>query len=381
MKHIALLIPTIDRIGGAESQLLLLARGLHERGWRVTVVALSGTGGEAAAELAQAGIASLSLQMRKGLADPRGWWRFQRWLAQARPDVLHAHLPHAAWFARWSRLGASRVAVVDTLHTTATGTLGRRLGYRFSDGLAHRVTAVSTSVAECYRARRMVTPQRLSVIPNGVDTRAFQPDPPLRAEMRRSLSADNAFVWLSAGRIDPVKDHATLLRAFACLPPHTLLLLAGAGPRMTAMECFAADLGIANRVRFLGFQKDLPRWMQAADAYVQSSLWEGLPMSILEASACGLPVVATDVAGTREAVQPERTGLLAPARSPDELADAMLRLMRMPSSRRDAFGTAGRQLVLERYSLSAVLDRWEELYTSLLARQETAVPLAASRTA
>jgi len=80
LNHVALLIPGLDRIGGAERQLMLLAKGLRGRGWRVSVVALSGTGGDAAAELAGAGIAFLSLEMRKGLADPRGWLRFHRWL-------------------------------------------------------------------------------------------------------------------------------------------------------------------------------------------------------------------------------------------------------------------------------------------------------------
>ena len=106
MRHIALIIPGLDRIGGAERQVILLAHGLCARGWRVSVVALSGAGGDAAAQLTASGVAFLSLSMRKGLADPRGWMRFHRWLQQEAPDVVHAHLPHAAWMARWSRTRA-----------------------------------------------------------------------------------------------------------------------------------------------------------------------------------------------------------------------------------------------------------------------------------
>ena len=97
MRRIALVLPGLDRIGGAERQVMLLARGLNRRGWQVTVVALSGTGGDAAGELVADGIPFLSLEMRKGLADPRGWIRFHRWLLRERPHLIHAHLPHAAW--------------------------------------------------------------------------------------------------------------------------------------------------------------------------------------------------------------------------------------------------------------------------------------------
>ena len=86
MSHVALIIPGLDRIGGAERQVILLAKGLCRRGWRVSVVALSGSGGDAAAELVGAGAGFLSLEMRKGLADPRGWIRLHRWLRQQKPD-------------------------------------------------------------------------------------------------------------------------------------------------------------------------------------------------------------------------------------------------------------------------------------------------------
>ena len=132
MSHVALIIPGLDRIGGAERQVILLAKGLRRRGWKVSVVALSGSGGDAAAELTAAGVEFVGLRMRKGLADPRGWFRFHRWIRRYSPDVVHAHLPHAAWFARWSRLAAPVRVVVDTVHSYSTGGIGRKLGYRWS---------------------------------------------------------------------------------------------------------------------------------------------------------------------------------------------------------------------------------------------------------
>src|SRR5258708_16445847 len=104
MNHVAMVIPGIDHLGGAEMQLLHLARGLQKRRWRVTVVALSGTGGEAGPQLVASGVELLTLKLRKGLADPAGWIRLNRWLVRKKPDVVHAHLPHSAWIFRWPPL-------------------------------------------------------------------------------------------------------------------------------------------------------------------------------------------------------------------------------------------------------------------------------------
>lgn len=365
--HIALLIPTIDRIGGAERQVMLLARGLALRGWRVTVVALSGNGGSAAGELAEAGAAFLSLEMRKGLADPRGWIRLNRWQRSARADVLHAHLPHAAWLARWSRLAAPVRVQIDTIHTSATGTVGRRVGYRWSRWLPDRVTAVGQGVADAYLAQRMVSSKQLTVVPNGVDLDAWRPDAAARAAVRHELGIGDEFLWFAAGRFDAVKDYGTLLHALTLTPGAASLAIAGTGPLQSKMRQLADSLGLGGRVRFLGFQPDVRRWMQAADGFVQASLWEGLPMGLLEAGACALPAVATDVPGTREVVIDGETGWLAPVADPAALAARMTQLMRASPDDHVAMGLRARQFVADRFSLSAVLDRWEALYAELLA--------------
>ncbi len=368
MSHVALIIPGFARIGGAERQVILLAKGLRRRGWRVSVVALSGTGGDAAAELIAAGIPFLSLGMRKGLADPRGWMRFHRWLRRESPDVVHAHLPHAVWLARWSRLAAPVRVLVDTLHTSSTGTLGRRLGYRLSGWCPDKVTAVSHAVAETNLSARMATEGKLVVLPNGVDVEAWRTDASIRTAMRRELGLEDEFLWFAAGRLDPVKDYPALLRAMVDVPEPARLVIAGGGPFENEMRRLSKEFGLEHRVRFLGFEPDVRRWMQAADGFVLSSRWEGLPMALLEAAACALPAVATDVPGTREAIVQGVTGYLAVAGSAIALQGAMTRMMQTPAEERKAMGERARQFVLERFGLEAVLDRWEDLYADLLKR-------------
>jgi glycosyltransferase involved in cell wall biosynthesis len=369
MSHAAVLIPTIDRIGGAERQLLALAAGLRRRGWSVTVVALSGTGGEAAVELTRDGIGYLSLEMRKGLADPRGWMRLLAWLRGHRPDVVHAHLPHAAWMARWSRLLVQTPAVVDTIHSASPGGWPRRVSYWLSRSLPDRVIAVSHAASAAHVTAGMVDPHRLTVIHNGVDVETWRPDKANREALRHKLGFGSEFVWLAAGRLEQVKEYPTMLRAFGRVSQPARLVIAGAGAQQPELELLAERIGISERVRFLGFVPDVKRWMQAADGFILTSRWEGLPMAVLEAGACGLPSVATRVPGTSEAIEDGVTGWLAGPGDYAELAAAMNRLMAMPCEERGAMGARARQRVIERFSLEAALDRHESLYRELLARK------------
>jgi len=368
VSHVALVLPGFGRIGGAERQVILLARGLCQRGWRVSVVALSGNGGESAAELREAGAGFKSLEMRKGLADPRGWIRFIRWLMREKPDVVHTHLPHACWLARWSRLAAPSRVLVDTVHTSSIGTRGRQLGYRWSGWLSDNVTAVSQIVAETYFRARMATADKLAVVPNGVDADAWRPDAAVKTELRNELNPEGNFLWFAAGRLDPVKDYPTLLMAMFEVPESARLVIAGSGPLEEELLRLSTRLGLERRVKFIGFDRDVLRWMQTADGFVLSSRWEGLPMSLLEAAACAMPALATDVPGTREVIIDGETGWLAPAGDAAGLGKVMTQVMQMPPEMLSAMGERARRNVMDRFSMNAVLDQWEEQYAELLKR-------------
>ena len=376
MKRIAFLLPTLNRIGGAERQVVLLATGLAARGWCVTLIALSGTAGESCGELRAAGVEFLSLLMRRGLADPSGWIRLNEWLRRERPEVLHAHLPHAVWLARWSRLAAPVRVLVDTIHSAGTGTRGRKFGYRFSNWLTDQTTAVSKGAAEAWLRGRLIGPDRLEILPNGIDTEAWKPNPAARAEVRAELGLRDEFLWIAAGRLEPVKNFPALLRAMAELPRPARLVIAGSGSQAEQLWSLARNLGIESFVRFPGYQPDLQRWMQAADGFALSSHWEGLPMSLLEAGACSLPCVSTAVAGATEIILDGQTGFLAPAGDQQALRGAMSRLMAKNAQERQAMGLAARQSVTARYGIPSVLNRWENLYTRLLSDRPDPVRLA-----
>jgi glycosyltransferase involved in cell wall biosynthesis len=371
VNHVAFVIPGLDRLGGAERQVMLLAKGLARRGWRVSVVALSGRGGDAASELRAAGVEFVTLEMRKGLADPRGWIRFARWLRRAAPDVVHAHLPHATWLVRASRLYTPSRVVLDTIHTSSIGSFGRRLGYRITAGLPDCVTAVSQSAADAYVSAGMVKREGIAVLPNGIETSEWKPDAAVRAKVRTELGLTGELLWLAAGRLEPVKDYPTLLRAMTALPEQARLIIAGSGSLENELHAFSRKLGLAKRVVFLGFQPDVRRWMQAADGFVLSSRWEGLPMSLLEAGACGVGSAATSIPGVREIVVEGETGFLAKAGSASDLGHTMLKWMHLPPDQRAAVGMRARNRIAGQFSLDRALDRWEALYGQLLTENQS----------
>lgn len=370
MSHAAVMIPGLNRIGGAERQAMLLAKGLCRRGWRVTAVAMSGDGGSAAERLHDAGVEFLSLGMRKGLADPRGWIRLNRWLRRELPDVVHAHLPHAAWMARWSRCAAPMPVLIDTLHSSSTGRAGRRLGYALSRWSPDHVTAVSRATAEAHLNAGMVSRKSLCVLPNGIDLEEWQPDQEIRIKVRKALGITNQFLWLAVGRLEPVKGYSTLLHAMARTRERSQLVILGEGPELGQLLELTERLGIRQRVRFVGFDPNVQQWMQAADGLVLASKYEGLPMVVLEAGACGIPTVATNVGGTNELIMNGETGWLACAEGADALAAVMARLMRAPEAELRAMGERARQLVAKRFTMERVLDRWEGLYAELLGLRE-----------
>jgi glycosyltransferase involved in cell wall biosynthesis len=281
---------------------------------------------------------------------------------------------HANIFTRIVRLLAPVPVLVCTAHNIeeasrqGSGRLGE-LAYRITDFLCDITTQVSRAGVERYVRIGVVPRHKIRYIPNGVDTFRFKPDPDIRAHVRTMLGVKDAFMWLAVGRFQPQKDYPNLLQAFAQLVSQereALLVIAGDGPLRPLMETLALDLGLKEQVKFLGLRRDVPDLMKAADAYVMSSAWEGMPMVLLEAAATGLPIVATNVGGNSEVVMDGQTGFLVPPKDPRALAEAMLRLMRLPYEIRQKMGQAGRARVEAQYALERVVDQWEALYYELL---------------
>jgi glycosyltransferase involved in cell wall biosynthesis len=169
-----------------------------------------------------------------------------------------------------------------------------------------------------------------------------------------------------------VKDYPTLLRAFSRLPESARLSVAGTGSEEKRLKQLARKLGVAERVRWLGYVDDLSLWLTAADGYVLSSLWEGLPLGLLEAESRALPVVTTAALGVREALPASSAEYIAPIGDSERLGEAMLRMMRLRQTEREVIGERNFEFVRVNYGLTRIIDQWEELYERLMGKNKKA---------
>jgi glycosyltransferase involved in cell wall biosynthesis len=367
-----LLLSTSMGMGGADKVLLSAAQEMQFRGHEILIVSLTALG-PMGLEARSIGIPTESLEMRRGFPDPRGLVRLIRLVRKWRPAVLHSHMVHANLLARALRLFVPVPVLVSTIHNIYEGGPLWMAAYRLTNGLVDQMTIVSQAAADRFTRESIVPKALLRVVPNGVDMARFREVAAgTRESLRRAMALEREFVWLAIGRFQPGKDYPNMLRAFAKVRnhyPQTALLVAGHGPLQAETEALAQELGVANVVRFLGVREDVPQLMSAADGYVMSSAWEGMPMVLLEAAAAGLPIVATSVAGNQEVVQDQESGFLVPPRESDALGAAMIRLMGLSEAQRRAMGERGRDLVRTQYGLGRLVDRWEELYHEVLARK------------
>lgn len=349
--------------GGAETHLVRLCRSLSARGHQVTVVSMCKP--EAFVEDLQAiGIAVYSLDMRPGLPDPRAIIKLARWVRHIRPDVVHSHIIHANILARVTRLLAPVPRLICTAHNTHEG--GRLLErmLRLTDRLCDMNTQVSAAGAARYLNVGIVPAGKMTHVDNGLDLSGVPTDD--RLQTRHAMSLRHDFVWLAVGRLEEAKDWPNLIRAFSQLlateQAQPQLLIVGDGSLKAEIHRLAEASAANERIHFLGLRDDIAQLMRAADGYVMSSAWEGLPMVLLEAGAAALPIVATDVGGNAEAVLDNVSGLLVPSRNDTALAGAMLDMMLMPTEQRQEMGRQGRKHVLKHYDIEQLVETWLRLY-------------------
>jgi glycosyltransferase involved in cell wall biosynthesis len=212
----------------------------------------------------------------------------------------------------------------------------RLLSLRLSSSIAKTTTiCVSDAVRKRLMATYGFSPSRTITIHNGVHASEFAPNPATRTEMRARLELNASdFVFVFVGRLTEQKGVDLLLSAMSKTVregKRCKCLIVGEGPLEGMLIEQASRLGLSNFVSFLGFQRDPRPFLQAADAFVLTSHFEGLPLAVLEAMACGLPCVVTDVAGNAEAVVDRANGFVVPARAVDEISAAMSRLLADPS--------------------------------------------------
>ena len=365
MPRIAMLLSSF-LTGGMERQALSLARSLGDYGFDALMVSLSGTG-PLERDIREAGLPSLVLNKKPGL-DPTFFYQLAKMYKEKSIDLVHAHNWFAGFYAVGSRL-FSRTPVVTTLHGNAYQVAGRR---QFLRRLAAKFSSYTVCVGQMVSKEAIrkynLSPDKVKVIYNGVDCEEFY-DSSEREAVRASLGLGRVTtVFVFVGRVSPIKDLPCLLEAAALLARKKddfRIIIAGSGDALEELKLKAVELGVSDRVLFLGERRDIPELMAASDALVMSSLNEGISMAILEAMASGLPVVATDVGGNSELVQDRSTGLLVKVKSPGSLADAMEKIIDNPDLSTQ-MGRAGKSLCYKRFSLQQMVEGYCSVYRKVI---------------
>lgn len=340
-------------VGGAEMVVLRLATRLQDLGWTPEVLTLRGEGPLSDAfHAAGIPVTDLAVPRERGTWAMRGAMR--RWWRQRRPDVVHTHnvSPLVATALALPRRRTTRL--VHTKHGRARSDRWRgRLLTRWAAHRADAIAAVSRDALSRALELEGFPADRTTLIYNGIDTDGL---------------AVRTGPWhrriVTVARLEPVKAIDMLLRAVAIAvreTPDLTLDVVGDGSERPALEGLTRQLGIGANVTFSGWSDDVPRRLREADVFVMSSKSEGLSLTLLEAMAAGLPVVATAVGGNPEVVEEGVTGVLVPRDDPEALARAVLSVAGHPD-RAAAMGRAGRDRVMARFSLDTMAAAYDRLY-------------------
>lgn len=343
------------QVGGMEHFVLRLAEEQQRYGHTTAVLALRD--GPLVAEAERMGVQAMVLRGGKLRRVAENLWHIGRF----RPDVIHPHNPSSLHYAVLGKK-VSRGRIVMTYHGEGKGTA------RMPSAREWRELDALVAVSEGAAAQISHWPHggKLSAIRNGVQ---FVPASRERAAVRAELGLGDEPIGIIVARLDRLKGHAVLLRAAAALRDRGLpftLLVAGDGAERAPLEALAVELGLgADRVRFLGFRKDVPDLLAASDFFVLPSETEGLPLSVLEAMAHRLAVIATPVGGVPELVPDEHHGLLVPVRDVDALAQALARVV-ADADLRATLGAHAQARCQGEFGFDRMTRQYVELYRKVI---------------
>jgi glycosyltransferase involved in cell wall biosynthesis len=393
------------KIGGLERVVVNLIHGLLDSPYRCLVVCLEQEG-ELAAEIKSLGIPLFNMSKNPGW-DWNCICQLAKLLRNQNVQIVHTHNMPSHFHGGIAALFAGVPVRIHTKHGRDYPEIKKRvLLNRSLSWFTDVIVPVSDNARDVALQIEKVNPKKVKRIWNGVDTQLYRPHEtldtsPWTLDFEKSpktmvYGPKFPLVIGTVARLSPEKDQKTMLQAFKLileqatyirpqtlpLPPFSTssapsvvkcsfplprLVIVGDGPCRSELEACARELDISGQVDFLGMRSDISTQLSTFDLFTLSSTTEGISMTVLEAMACGLPIVATNVGGNREIIQPPQCGLVVPVANPRALADACLDLLRDPS-RRETMGRAARARCVEHFSLRRMVEQYTALYEQLLQR-------------
>jgi glycosyltransferase involved in cell wall biosynthesis len=367
-------------IGGPAQHVALLTAALNDDDFQSTLVTgVVGAGEGDMTDFAHAcGVVPIVVPWIRREISPRNDLRallaLRRLIQQEKPDVVHTHTAKAGWLGRLAAYTSGVPAIVHTFHGHVFwGYFGpaKTRFFVLMERLAARLSSVILTISERLREDlvrfRIAPPSRIRVVPLGLELAHFSDLRALRGGLRRELgiSTDSPLVGI-IGRLVPIKNHTLFLEAARRIRgqvPEAHFVIVGDGEDRDELQASSRQLGLADSVTFTGWRRDLPAIYADLDALVVSSRNEGTPVSVIEAMAASVPVVATRVGGISDLLQDGALGALTPSEDANALADAVIAALRQRDVDRLA---EARDWVLARYSIERLANDMRMLYRALL---------------
>lgn len=362
-----LLTSVLNRRGG-ERMILKLALGLDPLRYDVRVVCLRPQV-PFLGEFEKAGVRVTVLGMERYF-QLRPLIELYRIFRRERPDLVHTHLYRDAVYGRpLARLAGVR-GVVSTLQNSYVWRSRAQLFLdRLTSSCADRVTAVSDAVKRFAVEREHIPASKLVTIYNAIDHERFRVPPEVRERVRGELGlAQDEIAVGSTGALTRQKGFNYLIEAAPLVlksRPEARFFIGGEGESEAELVRQRDAAGLGGRITFLGFRDDVPALLAAFDIFVLPSIFEGLPVSLVEAMAAGLPIVTTDVDGNCEAIGDGEAGIAVEPADPAALAGALLKLIKDPELRRK-MGDRGRERAREIFDVRVMVSKYEAVYREAL---------------
>jgi len=359
-------------VGGLERVVISLIRHLDPSLFRVSLICLNGPGKlfsevDLPSDRCLILDKSSSIDFRLIRFDPRMILRIRRFLASNHVELVHAHNAGPLIYGGFAaRSLLNRPVMVYSEHNQIySASESSRRKFQYYVRLADHIIAVSNDLLATLTKKTGVT-RPISVIHNGIDGNRFSLVDGSKVRQELGVLPDEFLVGTGVV-LSKQKGIAYLLDAAKTVverEPRIRFAIAGDGPLRAELARQAERLGLTNSVRFLGYRSDIPQFVSALDLYVLPSLWEGLPLALLEAMAIGKPMIATTVGGNPEVVIDGKNGYLVPPRNPTALAEAVLRGFRDKdfASRAQLFN---RQTFASQFSEAAMVRAHERLFAKL----------------
>lgn len=364
---VALLSDTVGLDAGTERQVIETAKRLDKNCFDVHVVCL-----EDSPQLRSvASICHTAVFPTSSLNSPQGLQQvlaFRKYATQHRLRILHGYMNKTSLFAVLSALGTDRIAITSRLNTGYWYTSSLKRMFRAMNLRADGIMANSLEAKRIAVETEKLDPERVRVVYQGVDMTKFSRGlgDPAAAE-KLGVPRDARVVGIVAN-LRPVKDHALFLRAAKLVAdqvPDIAFLLAGRGGLYDDLRKLSAELGISDRVFYTMGEGNMMDWLSRMSIGCLTSISEGFSNAIMEYMAAGMPVVAIDVGGNRDAVVDGETGYLVPEREPEKFAKPIIKLLR-DEELRATMGTNGFERCSQLFEVQKTIGQLEDYYRSLL---------------